>query len=205
MKWGIRKDHQKTGVPRRAKTGNLNLFGTKDHNALFVTGLSGSGKSTLALELAPKINAEIIHLDSYFERAGTGNNVNFNSFIKQNGLTKEQMFINGKLNYLESDKLLPLLKKYNKRVIVEGVQLMDNTLSESAREFLKNEPIISLQTAKSISTIRAMNRDGVSKTKIDQMLKRADKAYRTKSEMEKELNLAIGKNYIDQLIKEGGF
>ena len=139
MKWGVRKDRHVSGLSRRAKTGNLNLFGLDGHNALFITGLSGSGKSTIAIELAPKINAEIIHLDSYFEKAGSGNNKDFNSFLKKNGVTKEKMFINGKLNYSESDKILPLIKKYPKKVIVEGVQLLDNTLSDSARDFLRND------------------------------------------------------------------
>lgn len=202
MKWGVRKDRHVSGLSRRAKTGNLNLFGSDGHNALFITGLSGSGKSTIAIELAPKINAEIIHLDSYFEKAGSGNNKDFNSFLKKNGVTKEKMFINGKLNYSESDKILPLIKKYPKKVIVEGVQLLDNTLSDSARDFLRNEPMISLQVAKSLSTKRAMDRDDVPREKINEMLERANEAYKRKTEMEKELDLSIGKNYVDQLIKE---
>ena len=202
MKWGVRKDRHVSGLSRRAKTGNLNLFGLDGHNALFITGLSGSGKSTIAIELAPKINAEIIHLDSYFEKAGSGNNKDFNSFLKKNGVSKEKMFINGKLNYSESDKILPLIKKYPKKVIVEGVQLLDNTLSDSARDFLRNEPMISLQVAKSLSTKRAMDRDDVPREKINEMLEQANEAYKRKTEMEKELGLSIGKNYVDQLIKE---
>ena len=112
------------------------------------------------------------------------------------------MFINGKLNYSESDKILPLIKKYPKKVIVEGVQLLDNTLSESARDFLRNEPMISLQVAKSLSTKRAMDRDDVPREKINEMLEQANEAYKRKTEMEKELGLSIGKNYVDQLIKE---
>lgn len=201
MRWGVRKDRSANRTPQNFKSGNLNLFGTDGHNALFVTGISGSGKSTFSTELAKKIDAEVVHLDSYFEKNGTGNNQEFNSFIKQNGLTKENMFVNGKLNYSESDKFLPLIKAYHKRVIVEGVQILDNTLSDQARDFFKNEPMIVLQTSKRISTSRAMLRDGISKTKIDEMINRADEAYKIKSELEKELNLAVGKQYVDMLIK----
>lgn len=201
MKWGVRKTPPKS-YPR-AKTKNLDLFGKGSHNALFVTGLSGSGKSTLVIELAAKLKAEIIHLDSYFEKGRSGNNKNFNSFLEQNGFSKDKMFVNGKLNYSESDKILPLIRKYKTKVIVEGVQLLDNTLSENTRNFLQNEPIISLQTTKTLSVNRAMERDGISKMKINKMIEKADKAYQLKTDMEKELDLFIGKNYMDQLLKGG--
>ena len=47
-----------------------------------------------------------------------------------------------------------------------------------------------------------MDRDGISKTKINIYLERANNSYNLKTDMEKELNLSIGKNYVDQLIKE---
>ena len=202
MKWGIRKDNRHDGLSQNVKTGNLNLFGKPGHNALFVTGLSGSGKSTFALELAPKIKAEVIHLDSYFENKGDGNNKDFNSFLKTNGITKKNMFVNGKLNYSESDKLLPLIKKYPNRVIVEGVQIMDQTMSTETRKFLKNEPIISLQTPKRVSINRLMNRDGISEERIKNFIIQADYFIKQKTSLEQELNLEIGKQYISQLIKE---
>lgn len=203
MKWGVRKDRT---TSYNFKSGNLNLFGTKGHNALFVTGISGSGKSTFSIELSKTLNAEVIHLDSYFERDGTGNNKNFNSYLKENGIVKEDLFKEGtnRLNYSVSDKILPLIKQYPYRVIVEGVQILDQTLSEQVRSFLKDEPIIVLQTPKRISVERAMSRDGVSKTKLDAMLAQADYFYKTKSELEIELNLSIGKQYIDHLIQKEG-
>ena len=204
MKWGIRKDRRNSGFPPDVKTGNLNLFGSNGHNALFVAGLSGSGKSTFAIDLAPKIKAEIIHLDTYFEEKVPGNNSEFNSFLKKNGVLKENMFSNGRLNYSESDKILPLIKAYPKRVIVEGVQLLDQTMSTEIRSFLKNEPVISLQTPKRVSINRAMKREGFDDRRLKSFIKQADYFMKQKNSLEQELHLAIGKQYIDQLIKQEG-
>ena len=205
MKWGVRRTPEQLGHINnpKAKTGNLNLYGQKGHNALFVTGLSGSGKSTFAKELSKKIDAEVIHLDLYFERKGEGNNENFNAFLKENGVIKEKMFNDkGKLNYEVSDRILPLIKKYPNNVIVEGVQILDTTLSEHPRKFFKGEPMISLQTPKNLSVKRAMTRDGVSKDKINDMLQRAEETYKIKSDLEIELNLTIGKHYVEQLVRK---
>ncbi len=200
MKWGIRRTPEQLGH-KRVKSGNLNKFGTKGHNAVFVTGISGSGKSTFSQKLASRTNSEIIHLDSYFEKADSGNNHSFNKFLEQNGITKKNMFnSNGKLNYEVSDKILPLIKKYNKRVVVEGVQILDTTMSDHARTFFKNEPMIVLQTRKNVSTKRAMNRDEISNKKYDEMIERANEAWKIKSSLEKELNLSIGEDYVDQLL-----
>ncbi len=76
MKWGVRRTPEQLGH-KRVKSGNLNKFGTKNHNALFVTGISGSGKSTFSQKLASRTDSEVIHLDSYFEKVGIGNNKSF--------------------------------------------------------------------------------------------------------------------------------
>lgn len=203
MKWGVRKDNTISSSATTYKTGNLDKFGKDDHNALFVTGLSGSGKSTFASDLAKKTNSEIINLDTYFEKKGVGNNKNFNQFLEDNGINKAVMFKDdGKLDYRVSDKILPLIKQYKKKVIVEGVQIMDTTLSDNARKVLKNEPVISLQTSKTIATNRVINRDNIAKDEIKNLLSRAEEAYNIKTDMEKELNLAIGKHTIEQLLQK---
>lgn len=194
------KNNSKSSYKQSYKTGNLEKFGTKDHNIIFVTGLSGSGKSTFSLELAKKTNSEIIHLDSYFEKNGIGNNKQFNKFLDDHGVNKKTMFkTDGKLDYSVSDKILPLLKKYNKKIIVEGVQVMDTTLSDTARTFLKNEPVISLQTSKTVSMNRAIYRDElVNDTKA--LMARWVEMSNSKSDMEKELNLSIGKYSVEQML-----
>ena len=200
MKWGVRKNNSKSSYKQSYKTGNLDKFGTKGHNILFVTGLSGSGKSTFSLDLAKKTNSEIIHLDTYFEKRGVGNNKQFNKFLDSHGVNKSTMFKpDGKLEYSISDKVLPLLKKYNKKVIVEGVQLMDTTLSDNTRGFLKNEPCISLMTSKTISINRAENRDG-SYGDPKELIAKYERTSKLKTEMEQELNLAIGKYSIEQML-----
>jgi uridine kinase len=197
MKWGVRKDRRNNP---KIKQGNLNLFGTPGHNALFITGISGSGKSTFATKLAKDLNLELIHLDSYFEKSGVGNNKNFNTFLKQRGITKEQMFENGKLNYKISDKILPAIKEYPNKVIVEGIQILDTTMSDYMRSFLKAEPLIILQTPTNISTKRALTRDNVSESKWREMTERAVEAFEKKSGLEQELNLSIGSYYTDRLL-----
>ena len=199
MKWGVRKDNSRSSSKTVYKTGNLDKFGQGHHNALFVTGLSGSGKSTFTIDLAKKTNSEVIHLDSYFEKGGIGNNKNFNKFLKDNGVTKSTMFKkDGKLDYAVSDKILPLIKQYKKKIVVEGVQVMDTTLSDKTRELLKSEPVISLQTSKTISVNRATNRDEVNESNIKTLIDRAEKTFKIKSEMEKELNLTIGEFYVNE-------
>ncbi len=106
----------------------------------------------------------------------------------------------GKLNYEVSDKVLPLIKKYNKRVIVDGVQIMDNTMTEKARSYFKDEPIIVLQTGKKISAKRAMKRDDVDISKLKDEIERRNKMWELKSSLEKELSLSIAEDYVDQLL-----
>lgn len=90
MRWGVRKD--RTSFSYRFKSGNLEHFGKKGYNALFVTGLSGSGKSTYARELSKTIDCQVIELDSYFENTGSPNNSEFTSFLKSNGIEKKNLF-----------------------------------------------------------------------------------------------------------------
>ncbi len=201
MHWGVRRDNSKSSHTTSYKTGNIDKFGTGDHNALYVTGLSGSGKTTFADELAARTKSEVIHLDTYFEKQLTGNNKSFTDYLEKNGVVKSAMFNkDGKLNYSVSDKVLPLIKSYKKKVIVEGVQIFDNTLSDHTRDILRDEPIVSLQTSIKISTNRAIYRDKISETKVKDIISWAQEAQTLKSDMEKALNLSIGKYYVDQMI-----
>jgi len=144
MKWGVRKDNKQTRV--RVRTGRLNTFGKNGHNILYVAGISGSGKSTLSLNLANKLNAEVIHLDQYYD-GRSKNNTPFLKFLKDNGVDPSKVYKDNKLNFEESDKIFPLIKKYSKdrKLIVEGVQLLDETMSMDTRKILSNEPVISVQ------------------------------------------------------------
>ena len=206
MRWGVRKDNKKVAI-RTPKTARLDLWQKRGHNALFITGLSGSGKSTFASDLANKFGCEAIHLDTYFEKSLSGNNPNFTNFLKKHGVTKDNMFkkdkdmSTGSLNYEKSDLVLPLIKQYGKPVIVEGVQLLDQTMSTKMRVVLSEEPVISLQTPKKLSVNRAMERDEIDSKRMNAILKQADYFYNQKTSLEKEIRMEIGKNYLDELLK----
>lgn len=95
-----------------------------------------------------------------------------------------------------------MIKKYPHNVIVEGVQILDTTMSENAKTLFKGEPIIVLQTTKALSVERGMARDKVTDVTVSTMMERANEAYKLKTDLEKELNLSIGKHYVEQLIAE---
>ena len=158
MKWGVRKDNKQTNY--KVRSGRLNKFGKNGHNILYVTGISGSGKSSLTLNLAKKFDAEPIHLDWYYDGRSKEKS-QFSKFLKDNGVNLDKVQTKGKLNYQESDKIFPLLKKYskNRKLIVEGVQLLDDTMIEGMVDVLKKEPVISIQTSARVSFNRSNDRD----------------------------------------------
>jgi uridine kinase len=160
MKWGVRKDNKQSSL--KIKSGRLNLFGSPGHNVLYIAGVSGSGKSTLALNLSKKLNAELIHLDWYYDGRKGIPETPFKKFIKDNGVDVDNLYNGKQLNYKESDKIFPLIQEYYKkrRLIVEGVQLLDQTMSaENINKILIKEPILSVQTSTRISYNRARERD----------------------------------------------
>jgi adenylate kinase family enzyme len=181
----------------KIKSGRLDLFGSPGHNILYVTGISGSGKSTLALNLAKKLNAESIHLDWYYD-GRSRQEPPFKKFLKDNGVNLNKIYVNDKLNYSESDKIFPLLKKYskNRHLIVEGVQLLDQTMNINMRKILKNEPVISMQTPAKVSFNRATARDGNVNKFID-----FQKRKKTQDLLDNDLMLKIGESYANSLLK----
>lgn len=196
MKWGIRKDNIYSDA--KIKSGRLNIFGSPGHNILYITGISGSGKSTLALNLAKKLNAEPIHLDWYYDGRSKQESP-FKKFLKDNGVDLNKVYNNNnKLNYSESDKIFPLLQKYSKqhRLIVEGVQLLDHTMSVNMTKILMEEPVISVQTSVRISLNRANKRDG-NATKFITL----QKTKRLQDMLDDDLALKIGEAYANTLLE----
>lgn len=161
---------------KKSEKRNLNAFGSdKDHNILYIDGISGSGKSTLALFLKQP-NDEVIHLDSYFERknvneAKKNRNKNFNSFLKENNfdpsvLENDKLFKENIVDYFkEVDRFVKLSEQFgeksfqdNRRVIMEGVQVGDETLYVD-KSFYDDKPFIHLTTDQETSRQRAKERD----------------------------------------------
>ena len=161
---------------KNAETQHLDKFGTdKDHNILYISGKSGSGKSTAALAMSDS-NTSIIHLDSYFElknksEANKNKKKRFNNFLKRNGfdinsLNDGKLFKNDiKAYFKKVDKFTELSEEfgrtefnYSRKVIMEGVQLLDETMYPNKR-FFDDKPCILLKTNDDISRKRAKERD----------------------------------------------
>ena len=194
MKWGVRKDNKQTTF--KVRNGRLDLFGKEGHNILYVAGISGSGKSTLAINLANKLDAEPIHLDWYYD-GRSKQKTPFSKFLKDNDVNLDKIYENNKLNYKESDKIFPLLKKYSKdrKLIVEGVQLLDDTMAVGLSDVLKKEPVISIQTGAKVSFNRAAERDSSVIKFSDYM-----KAKTLQEVFDNKTQLDIVASYVDTLL-----
>lgn len=173
-----------------SKVSNIDMWGkTKDTNTLYISGLSGSGKSTLAESLKNEHDAEVIRLDFYLERpydneeSAERRSESFNSWLNKNhknllknlyvayenflygdGDEKDKELAETYIKYIDEfgDALIDYSKSmYNKhKIIVEGVQLLDETIY-SDKDFFKDKPVIFLQTSKEKSREQAGLRDGI--------------------------------------------
>ena len=172
---GKNRNYNKRNI-KNADTQNLDKWGTdKEHNILYISGKSGSGKSTAALAIADS-NTNVIHLDSYFElknksEANKNKNERFNNFLKKNGfdidsLNDEKLFKNDIQEYFKKvDKFTKLSAEFgraefnnSRKVIMEGVQLLDETMYPNKR-FFDDKSCILLKTNDETSRKRAKERD----------------------------------------------
>lgn len=161
---------------RNAESQHLDKWGNdENHNILYISGKSGSGKSTAALAMAND-KTNVIHLDSYFELNNTSvanrnKNKKFNDFLKKNGfdsssLNDRKLFKNNIKEYFKKvDKFAELSEAFGKeeygssnKVIIEGVQLLDETMYPNKR-FFDDKPCILLKTNSDVSKKRASQRD----------------------------------------------
>ena len=172
---GKNRNYNKRNM-KNADTQHLDKWGTdEDHNILYISGKSGSGKSTAALAMSDS-NTDVIHLDSYFElknksEANKNKNERFNNFLKKNGfdinsLNDGKLFKNDIKEYFKKvDKFTDLSEEfareeygYSRKIIMEGVQLLDETMYPNKR-FFDDKPCILLKTNDDISRKRAKERD----------------------------------------------
>ena len=219
MRWGVRRTENELGKQSltNAKSVNLNSWGKDaDHNILYITGYSGSGKSTIAKSLANN-KTNVIHLDTYFEKldsnvAASFNDKEFNAFLQKNFSDYSKvsklgdMSNNSKEKWKIVDAFMDQTEKFSaaqfkkgKRVIVEGVQLSDETTYPD-KSFFKGKPLIITGTNPISSFIRANKRDERSSVISIQAAKEYVQQY---ANMHKNLNtlsqtvdIETGKNWV---------
>lgn len=172
------KDREKIKARENMKNAdiqNLDKYGKDpNHNILYISGISGSGKSTVALSMKDE-NTDIIHLDSYFELRNKSSmknqNQNFNRFLKNHSfdpksLNDEELFKSNIKGYFQKvDRFTKLSEEFgrysftiHRKVIMEGVQLLDETMYPD-KSFLSDKPKIILKLNAKIAKRRASERD----------------------------------------------
>lgn len=168
---------------------NLNKWGNnKDTNILWVTGIAGSGKSTVANDIAKKNNADLINIDLYTFKTSNGfvkgMSKSFNNYIdkkvpnwkelQRNAyevLTKNDRR-NMKQAGLWFDTFESVLKDYGsemygkKKVVAEGVQILDETLFYNNKKALRDQPLIIMDTSIEDSILSRVARDNKSVEKL---------------------------------------
>lgn len=161
---------------------NLSSWGkSRDTNILWVTGIAGSGKSTVANQMASKNNADIINIDLYtFKTADKyikDMSKNFNRYLDKKvpnwkQLQKrayEVLTKNDRRAQKDAGKWFDIfedaLKGYGrsmygkKKVVAEGVQILDETLFYNNKRALKDQPLIVMDTSVEESILSRMSRD----------------------------------------------
>lgn len=231
MHWGVRRYQNPDGSLTElgykhygrknlqdAYAKNLDKWGKdKDHNVLYVTGQSGSGKSTIAKAANGK-NTNRIHLDIYIStnKDKANRDADFNKFLESKGKdpgfvryakdgTKEEF---GKALYEFEEYIEEFGRQQygKKKVVVEGVQLLDDTIRPD-KSFFKDKPIIVNKPNTLKSMTRAMIRDWEEHGSPKQFFKYADKRldhYRNSEKqikkLDKEVNLERAKKNTNDIL-----
>jgi dephospho-CoA kinase len=161
---------------------NVNSWGrSKDKNILWVTGIAGSGKSTIARKYAKDGNANYINIDLYtFKTADKYLNdmsSSFNKYLDENVPNWKKMQKRAYEVLIKNDRraqkdagkwfdtLEEALLSYGeqmygeKKVVAEGVQILDETLFYKNKKALKGKPLIIMDTSVEDSVLSRMSRD----------------------------------------------
>lgn len=172
-----------------AKMANIDKWGKDEsHNVLYITGLSGSGKSTVA-ESFRDDNTNIIHLDFYL----TDGNSRYTNAYRDKEFTKhlnekvpdffkyyigsadlsELSMEDRKKHWKALDDFSDAIDSFGKEqyakgksVVVEGVQLIDETIYP-VKDVYKGKPFMIVGTDIETSTKRGAERDEIDASDIE--------------------------------------
>ena len=183
------KDSDISKMKRNRKDYNLDKWGKSENtNILWVTGISGSGKSTVANDIAKKNKADVINIDLYtFKTANKYTkdmSKDFNKFLDKNVPNWKRLQREGYEALTKTDRraqkaagkwfdtFQDALEKYGresygkKKIVAEGVQILDETLFYNNKKALKNQPLIIMKTSVADSILSRMQRDNKSLDKL---------------------------------------
>lgn len=167
----------------KVKSYNMDSWGSDpDHNILFITGYSGSGKSTIAESLKNK-RTNVINIDIFMQSVGSFSKAErdpeFSRYLKESdsdfykisdpekyGIKRQTREFGDLLQSFE-DSIVDFSKQQydkGKRVVVEGLQLTDDTLFPD-KSYFKDKPLIITRTNALASFIRSGIRDDKLKLK----------------------------------------
>lgn len=157
-------------LPKKSKGYNLDRWGKTDStNTLYITGMSGAGKSVLAKSLE-KDGVDVIHLDSYFDNPDGPSSKAFDKHLrkflpgyKKMRLPKDKIDMvswGEVVKEFEKELINFSVAEYKsgKKVIVEGVHLLDDTLYPD-KSFFIGKPLIILDVGILKSIHQANERD----------------------------------------------
>ena len=193
MKWGVRRYQNKDGTwteaglnrrranrnIKRGKSYNIDNWGSdKDHNVLYIIGNSGSGKSTTAKGMASN-NDSVIHLDTMLEEKPHGKtdfNKDFDDFLRSKNVPVDKMRDDTIPKQERWDAITAMADqveaygehcfKQGKKVIIEGVQMGDDTMFPD-KNYFDGKAVILLESNYKRDITRAGIRDGLTIEDID--------------------------------------
>lgn len=120
----------------------------KDTNILFISGGSGTGKTSKALEYSSPAT-DVIHLDMYFDYDNKKyQSKEFNKYLKKHFPEYKSLYSKDENFGKNLEKFEKVLEDYGayqygkgKKVVVEGVQLLDDTLYPD-KSYFDDKPTI---------------------------------------------------------------
>ena len=183
---------------------NFDKFLSNEFHFVFITGYSGSGKSTLGAELAMKYKVDYVELDHFIYQLYNmqedridkiSDSLIYKYYTSHKNRIKDPMKnknISERDKVLifedETDKLITwLIKKCNKRMIIDGVQLVRYMAMHNECD---KYPIIFKGTSKYGSMFRNIKRDVNSWNKFINLIKSFPEFKKWYDAMETEQNYA---------------